>query len=108
MGTRGSALEVNYVVSSLSFCPANERGRIRTLKTKNIMTNETWLASKLYSTHPDDSHLRVVIRDRAPLGYGKGYVVHTYNAFQKGYGNGDYCETWQEAIAYFNKRGSNR
>jgi len=77
-------------------------------QNQNTMTNETWLASKLYSTHPDDSHLRVVIRDRAPLGYGKGYVVHTYNAEQKGYGNGDYCETWQEAIAYFNKRGSNR
>jgi len=71
------------------------------------MTNETWLASKLYSTHPDDSHLRVVIRDRVSSGWGNGYVVHTYSE-QKGYGNGDYCETWEEAISRFNERGSNR
>lgn len=75
---------------------------------KNITPKENWLASKLYSTHPDDAHLRVVIRAREPLGYGKGYVVHTYNGEQNGYGNGDYCETWQEAIERFNERGSNR
>ena len=75
---------------------------------QNIIPKENWLASKLYSTHPDDAHLRVVIRAREPLGYGKGYVVHTYNGEQNGYGNGDYCETWQEAIEHFNKRGSNR
>lgn len=75
---------------------------------ENIITPKTdWLASKLFSTHPDDAILRVVIRSRPELGYGEGYVVHTYNAQQDGYGNGDYCQTWKEAIEAFNRRGSN-
>lgn len=70
------------------------------------MTKENWLASKLYSTLDADKHLRVVIRSRRELGYGKeGYVVHTYNIEQDGYGNGDYCQTWKEAMEAFNRRG---
>lgn len=66
---------------------------------------ENWLAMKLHSTLDADKHLRIVIRDRAKLGYGIGYVVHTYNSEQDGYGNGDYCETWGEALVKFNERG---
>ena len=87
--------------------PSSEPKHSEHNKMHNITPKENWLASKLYSTHPDDAHLRVVIRAREPLGYGKGYVVHTFGE-QNGYGNGDYCETWQEAIERFNERGSNR
>lgn len=77
---------------------------------QNITPKQNWLAFKLYSTHPDDAHLRVVIRPYPRIGTESagGYVVHTYNAQQDGYSNGDYCNTWQEAIEHFNKRGSNR
>lgn len=67
-----------------------------------------WLAHKPYSSHPDDAFLSIVIRAREPLGYGEGFVVHSYNSQQGGYSNGDYCSTWEEAIQAFNRRGSNR
>ena len=59
------------------------------------------IASKPYSTHPDDSYLSIVVRENH-----KGeYVTHMYNSIDKGYHLGHYFETLEDAMTDFKKRG---
>ena len=66
------------------------------------------LASKLYSTHPDDSHLYVVVRciPSSLPGHKDEYVTHIYNAYDKGYHFGHYFTNLKDAMADFAKRGA--
>lgn len=59
------------------------------------------IARKLYSSHPDDSYLTVVLHTNQ-----KGeFVTHLHNATTDGFSSGHYFQTLEEAMKDFDQRG---
>lgn len=59
-------------------------------------------ASKMYSNHPGDEHLEVVL---ANIGGYQPWVTWMYNKQDSSYFWGHYFEDYKDAMEDFNKRG---
>ncbi len=59
------------------------------------------IASKPYSSHPDDSYLTVVLHRN----FKGEYVTHIHNSYDNGFHSGHYFDNLKDAMADFHKRG---
>lgn len=81
----------------------NPDGLIETLNKHDA----TLISSKQVSSHPNDSHLFVVLAfwDRKE---GREYIVWNYNSYDLGLSAGHYCTALDPALEKFNKRGETK
>ena len=63
------------------------------------------IAHKMFSSHPDDSYLSLVLVQRVRDGEKLDFVVWTYNSEFIGFGGGYYTNDIKEAFKNFNERG---
>ena len=63
------------------------------------------IAHKMFSLHPDDWYLSIVLCERIRPNSGSDFVVWTYNCESGGFGGGHYTNCCHKAITNFNERG---